>query len=54
MLYVYVTSFLGYTKIKFEKFELKKNEELILFCRYLVEDNHDSFLIVDMQRRQDI
>ena len=34
--------------------ELKKNEELILFCRYLVEDNHDSFLIVDMQRRQDI
>ena len=35
-------------------FNLKKNEELILLCRYLVEANKDPFVQVDMEKSQDL
>ena len=31
-------------------FNMKKNEELILLCRYMVEKNDDPFIIVDMDK----
>jgi hypothetical protein len=34
-----------------EPFNLRKNEELTLLCRYLVEENNEPFVIVDMDKR---
>lgn len=33
---------------------MKKNEDLVLLCRYLIEENSEAFVIVDMERRQKI
>ncbi len=35
-------------------FSLRRSEELTLLCRYLVEENHEPFVMIDLERRQTI
>jgi len=41
-------------KVFRKPFDIPKNNRLVLLSRYLIEDNEEPFIIVDMDRKCDV